>query len=130
MVNESYEPLFETKKAKLFATSLEHKFDSDFTGSSPRLTDGTASTGKPSRTGSHTADLTIEPPTMVINTILSVMAYDYPPEKLSVYLSDDAAFGLTFYALVEASHFAEHWVPFCREFKVKPRSLEAYFRTK
>ncbi|TQD96695.1 hypothetical protein C1H46_017697 [Malus baccata] len=30
-----------------------------------------------------TADATIEPPLMVINTVLSVMAYDYPPEKLS-----------------------------------------------
>ncbi|KAK7847684.1 cellulose synthase-like protein e1 [Quercus suber] len=30
-----------------------------------------------------TADPTIEPPAMVINTVLSVMAYDYPPEKLS-----------------------------------------------
>ncbi|KAL8505414.1 hypothetical protein ACS0TY_016592 [Phlomoides rotata] len=76
-----------------------------------------------------TADPTIEPPTMVINTVLSVMAYDYPPEKLSVYLSDDAASDLTFYALVEASRFAEHWVPFCRKFKVEPRSPEAYFRS-
>ena len=35
-----------------------------------------------------TANPDIEPPIMVINTVLSVMAYDYPIEKLSVYLSD------------------------------------------
>ncbi|KAL6544555.1 hypothetical protein OROMI_023417 [Orobanche minor] len=75
-----------------------------------------------------TADPTIEPPMMVINTVLSVMAYDYPPEKLSVYLSDDAGSDLTFYALLEASHFAKHWIPYCKTFKVEPRSPEAHFR--
>lgn len=75
-----------------------------------------------------TADPIIEPPTMVINTVLSVMAYDYPPEKLAVYLSDDGGSDITFYAAVEAARFAEHWVPFCRKFKVEPRSPEAYFR--
>ncbi|KAF8409747.1 hypothetical protein HHK36_005826 [Tetracentron sinense] len=74
-----------------------------------------------------TADPTIEPPMMVINTVLSVMAYDYPPEKLSVYLSDDGGSDLTFYALLEASIFSEHWIPFCKKFKVEPRSPEAFF---
>ncbi|XP_058111897.1 cellulose synthase-like protein E2 [Magnolia sinica] len=50
-----------------------------------------------------TADPTIEPPTLVINTVLSVMAYDYPPEKLSIYLSDDGGSDLTFYSRLEAS---------------------------
>ena len=36
-----------------------------------------------------TADPVIEPPLMVINTVLSMMAYDYPPEKLNIYVSDD-----------------------------------------
>ncbi|OVA19763.1 Cellulose synthase [Macleaya cordata] len=76
-----------------------------------------------------TADPTIEPPTMVINTVLSVMAYDYPPEKLSVYLSDDGGSDLTFYALLEASHFSKYWIPFCKKFKVEPRSPAAYFST-
>lgn len=76
-----------------------------------------------------TADPTIEPPMMVINTVLSVMAYDYPTEKLSVYLSDDAGSDLTFYALLEASYFARHWLPYCKKFKVEPRSPEAYFRS-
>ncbi|KAI7980957.1 Cellulose synthase-like protein E2 [Camellia lanceoleosa] len=49
-----------------------------------------------------TADHTVEPPLMVINTVLSIMAYDYPPEKPSVYLSDDGGSELMFYALLEA----------------------------
>ncbi|KAK6133030.1 hypothetical protein DH2020_033240 [Rehmannia glutinosa] len=76
-----------------------------------------------------TADPKIEPPMMVINTVLSVMAYDYPPEKLSVYLSDDGGSDLTFYALLEASHFAKHWIPYCKKFIVEPRSPEAHFRS-
>lgn len=76
-----------------------------------------------------TADPDIEPAMMVINTVLSVMAYDYPTEKLSVYLSDDAGSQITFYALLEASNFAKHWVPFCKRFKVEPRSPSAYFKS-
>ncbi|PHT43972.1 Cellulose synthase-like protein E1 [Capsicum baccatum] len=74
-----------------------------------------------------TADPAIEPPIMVINTVLSVMAYNYPPEKLSVYLSDDASSELTFYALLEASRFAKNWLPYCKKFNVEPRSPAAYF---
>ncbi|CAA0810720.1 Cellulose synthase-like protein E1 [Striga hermonthica] len=76
-----------------------------------------------------TADPKIEPPMMVVNTVLSVMAYDYPPDKLSVYLSDDGCSDVTFYALLEASHFAKHWIPYCKKFKVEPRSPEAHFRS-
>ncbi|XAR48652.1 Cellulose synthase (UDP-forming) [Bertholletia excelsa] len=76
-----------------------------------------------------TADRTIEPPLMVSNTALSVMAYDYPPEKLSVCLSDNGGSELTSYALSEATRFAKHWLPFCRKFKVEPRSPAAYFST-
>ncbi|KAF3449304.1 hypothetical protein FNV43_RR10032 [Rhamnella rubrinervis] len=74
-----------------------------------------------------TADAKIEPPIMVVNTILSVMAYDYPSDKLSVYLSDDGGSDLMFYAMLEASRFSEQWIPFCRKFKVEPRSPEAFF---
>ncbi|XP_038899589.1 cellulose synthase-like protein E6 isoform X2 [Benincasa hispida] len=55
------------------------------------------------------------------------MAYDYPTEKLAIYLSDDAGSDFTFYALIEASNFAKHWLPFCTKFMVEPRSPEAYF---
>lgn len=74
-----------------------------------------------------TADPTIEPPVLVMNTVLSVMAYDYPPEKLSIYVSDDGASELTFYALLEATDFVRHWISFCKRFNVEPRSPAAYF---
>ncbi|KAF6136221.1 hypothetical protein GIB67_001630 [Kingdonia uniflora] len=72
----------------------------------------------------------MEPPMLVINTVLSVMAYDYPPEKLSVYLSDDGGSDLIFYALLEASRFAAHWLPFCKILNMEPRALEVYFAEK
>ncbi|XP_019177303.1 PREDICTED: cellulose synthase-like protein E1 [Ipomoea nil] len=74
-----------------------------------------------------TADPATEPPMMVVNTVLSAMAYDYPPEKLSVYLSDDAGSELTFYALMEASNFSKQWIPYCKKFNIEPRSPGAYF---
>nr|XP_023881873.1 cellulose synthase-like protein E6 isoform X1 [Quercus suber]POF22854.1 cellulose synthase-like protein e6 [Quercus suber] len=74
-----------------------------------------------------TADPKMEPPTLVINTIFSVMSYNYPPEKLSIYLSDDGASELTYYALLEASSFSKHWIPFCKKFNIQPRSPSAYF---
>ncbi|KAJ9568011.1 hypothetical protein OSB04_003977 [Centaurea solstitialis] len=76
-----------------------------------------------------TADPVIEPPMMVISTVLSVMAYDYPPEKLSVYLSDDGGSKVTFYALTQAAAFSEHWLPYCRNYKVEPASPAAYFKS-
>ncbi|KFK35562.1 hypothetical protein AALP_AA4G007000 [Arabis alpina] len=77
-----------------------------------------------------TADPVIEPPLMVVNTVLSVLALDYPPEKLAVYLSDDGGSELTFYALTEATEFARIWVPFCKTFNVEPRSPAAYLSSK
>jgi len=75
-----------------------------------------------------TADPIMEPPTMVINTILSVMSYNYPTQKLSIYLSDDGGSQYTFYALLEASQFSKYWIPFCKRFNVEPRSPAAYFQ--
>uniref|UniRef100_M1CX26 Cellulose synthase CslE n=1 Tax=Solanum tuberosum TaxID=4113 RepID=M1CX26_SOLTU len=75
-----------------------------------------------------TADPIMEPPTMVINTILSVMPYNYPTQKLSIYLSDDGGSQYTFYALLEASQFSKYWIPFCKRFNVEPRSPAAYFQ--
>ncbi|BBH04394.1 hypothetical protein Prudu_015527, partial [Prunus dulcis] len=77
-----------------------------------------------------TADASIEPPMMVMNTVLSVMAYEYPPEKLSVYLSDDGGSEITYYALMEAAEFAKHWIPYCKKYNVEPRSPAAYFVSK
>ncbi|KAM3276007.1 hypothetical protein ACQJBY_044402 [Aegilops geniculata] len=74
-----------------------------------------------------TADPYSEPPSLVVSTILSLMAYNYPPEKLSVYLSDDGGSILTFYGMWEASLFAKHWLPFCKRYNIEPRSPAAYF---
>ena len=63
----------------------------------------------------------------VVNTALSVMAYDYPAEKVSVYVSDDGGSALTLFALVEAAKFAAHWLPFCRKNDVVDRSPEVFF---
>ncbi|CAO2819264.1 unnamed protein product [Amaranthus hypochondriacus] len=74
-----------------------------------------------------TADPYKEPPMGTVNTALSVMAYDYPPEKMSIYVSDDGGSQITLFALMEASKFARHWLPFCREHNVVDRCPEAYF---
>lgn len=74
-----------------------------------------------------TADPYKEPPIGVVNTALSVMAYEYPRQKVSIYVSDDAGSELTLFALMEAAEFAKEWIPFCRKKKVMERSPEAYF---
>ncbi|XP_006857764.3 cellulose synthase-like protein E6 [Amborella trichopoda] len=74
-----------------------------------------------------TADPYKEPPMLVMGTVLSLMAYDYPTHKLSVYLSDDGASEFTFYALLEAAKFAKHWLPFCKKFQIEPRAPKPFF---
>lgn len=74
-----------------------------------------------------TADPFKEPPLGVVNTVLSVLAYEYPTEKLSVYLSDDGGSQLTLFALMEAAKFARHWVPYCKKYNVMDRCPEVYF---
>ncbi|MFQ6632536.1 hypothetical protein Gotur_008994, partial [Gossypium turneri] len=49
-----------------------------------------------------TADPNKEPSVEVMNTVISAMALDYPPEKLHVYVSDDAGSDATKYGLVTA----------------------------
>lgn len=58
---------------------------------------------------------------------LSVMAYDYPTEKISIYVFDDGGSQLTLFACMEAAKFASHWLPFSRKTKIIDRSPEAYF---
>ena len=74
-----------------------------------------------------TADPYKEPPIATVNTALSVMAYDYPPEKLSIYVSDDGGSQVTLFALMEGVKFGRHWLPFCRENNVVDRCPQAYF---
>ncbi|OEL33836.1 hypothetical protein BAE44_0005141 [Dichanthelium oligosanthes] len=77
-----------------------------------------------------TVDPTKEPPLVTANTVLSILAVDYPVDKLSCYVSDDGAAMLTFEALSETSEFAKKWVPFCKKFNIEPRAPEWYFQQK
>lgn len=76
-----------------------------------------------------TADPYKEPPMNVVNTALSLMAYDYPPEKMSVYVSDDGGSQLTLFAFFEAAKFAKVWLPFCRGNNIVDRCPEVLFRS-
>ncbi|KAK9151160.1 hypothetical protein Syun_009469 [Stephania yunnanensis] len=77
-----------------------------------------------------TADPEKEPPLVTANTILSILAVDYPIEKLACYVSDDGGTLLTFEAMAEAASFADLWVPFCRKHDIEPRNPESYFSIK
>lgn len=74
-----------------------------------------------------TADPTLEPPIITVNTVLSLLAVDYPADKLAVYVSDDGCSPLNFYSLTEALKFAKVWVPFCKKYKVEVRAPFMYF---
>ncbi|OMO88326.1 Cellulose synthase [Corchorus olitorius] len=69
-----------------------------------------------------TADPEKEPPLVTANTLLSILAADYPIEKLSAYISDDGGAILTFEAMAEAVRFAEH--------DIEPRNPDSYFSLK
>ncbi|CAL5331917.1 unnamed protein product [Camellia sinensis] len=77
-----------------------------------------------------TVDPLKEPPLVTANTVLSILAVDYPIDKVSCYVSDDGAAMLTFEALSETSEFARKWVPFCKKFNIEPRAPEWYFAQK
>ena len=77
-----------------------------------------------------TADPEKEPPLVTANTILSILAADYPVQKLSCYISDDGGALLTFEAMARAAKFAKMWVPFCRKHDNCPRNPESYFNMK
>ncbi|KZV44663.1 hypothetical protein F511_38641 [Dorcoceras hygrometricum] len=77
-----------------------------------------------------TADPEKEPPLVTANTILSILAVDYPVDKLACYVSDDGGALLTFEAMAEAASFADLWVPFCRKHDIEPRNPETYFSMK
>ncbi|GBG64539.1 hypothetical protein CBR_g45235 [Chara braunii] len=77
-----------------------------------------------------TADAEKEPPLVTANVILSILAMDYPPERVSCYLSDDGAALLTFEAMAETACFARSWIPFCKTFDIEPRAPEVYFSMK
>lgn len=71
-----------------------------------------------------------EPPLITANTVLSILAVDYPVDKVSCYVSDDGSAMLTFEALSETAEFARKWVPFCKKHNIEPRAPEFYFAQK
>ncbi|CAK7342550.1 unnamed protein product [Dovyalis caffra] len=77
-----------------------------------------------------TVDPLKEPPLVTANTVLSILAVDYPVDKVSCYVSDDGAAMLTFEAMSETSEFARKWVPFCKKYDIEPRAPEWYFAQK
>ncbi|KAJ9560960.1 hypothetical protein OSB04_006120 [Centaurea solstitialis] len=74
-----------------------------------------------------TADPILEPSIITMNTMLSLLAVDYPANKLALYLSDDACSPLMFYSLLETAKFAKTWVPFCKKYNVQVRAPFRYF---
>jgi cellulose synthase A len=77
-----------------------------------------------------TVDPLKEPPLITANTVLSILAVDYPVDKVSCYVSDDGAAMLSFESLVETAEFARKWVPFCKKYTIEPRAPEFYFSLK
>lgn len=77
-----------------------------------------------------TVDPLKEPPLVTANTVLSILAVDYPVDKVSCYVSDDGAAMLTFEALSETAEFARKWVPFSKKYAIEPRAPEWYFSQK
>ncbi|KAG2548577.1 hypothetical protein PVAP13_9KG193600 [Panicum virgatum] len=77
-----------------------------------------------------TVDPLKEPPLITANTVLSILAVDYPVDRASCYVSDDGASMLLFDTLSETAEFARRWVPFCKKFGVEPRAPEFYFSQK
>lgn len=75
-----------------------------------------------------TADPALEPPVITVNTVLSLLAVDYPDaRKLACYVSDDGCSPVTCYALREVAAFAALWVPFCKRHAVGVRAPFMYF---
>ncbi|KAM0947527.1 putative cellulose synthase (UDP-forming) [Dioscorea sansibarensis] len=57
------------------------------------------------------------------NGVLSVLAVDYPAERITGFVSDDGTAMLTLETLCET----RKWVPFCRKFNIESRSPESFF---
>ena len=77
-----------------------------------------------------TADPVLEPPMITVNTVLSLMAVDYPAHKLACYVSDDGCSPLTLFSLMKASEFAKLWIPFCKKYNISVRAPFRYFSDK
>ncbi|XP_062187710.1 mixed-linked glucan synthase 4-like [Phragmites australis] len=77
-----------------------------------------------------TVDPVDEPILYTVNSILSILAADYPVEKYACYLSDDGGTLIHYEAMLEVAKFATLWIPFCRKHSIEPRAPENYFEVK
>jgi mixed-linked glucan synthase len=77
-----------------------------------------------------TVDPVDEPILYTVNSILSILATDYPVQKYACYLSDDGGSLIHYEAMFEVAKFAELWVSFCRKHRTEPRAPESYFGVK
>ncbi|KAM0900813.1 hypothetical protein ACQ4PT_020384 [Festuca glaucescens] len=78
----------------------------------------------------NTVDPINEPMICTMNSILSILAVDYPVDKHACYFSDDGGSIIHFDGLLETAKFAALWVPFCRKHSIEPRAPESYFSVK
>ncbi|KAL6657841.1 hypothetical protein ACP70R_005621 [Stipagrostis hirtigluma subsp. patula] len=74
-----------------------------------------------------TANPIDEPILYTMNSILSILATDYPADRLACYVSDDSGALILYEALVEVAKLATLWVPFCRKHCIESRAPESYF---
>ncbi|VAH29130.1 probable mixed-linked glucan synthase 8 isoform X1 [Triticum urartu] len=75
----------------------------------------------------NTVDPINEPMIYTMNSIISILAADYPVDKHACYLSDDGGSIIHYDGLLETAKFAALWVPFCRKHSIEPRAPESYF---
>ena len=78
----------------------------------------------------NTVDPINEPMIYTMNSILSILAVDYPVDRTATYLSDDGGSIIHYEGLLETANFAALWVPFCRKHCIEPRAPESYFSVK
>lgn len=78
----------------------------------------------------NTVDPVDEPVLCTMNSVLSILATDYPVDRHATYFSDDGGSLVHYEALLETARFAALWTPFCRKHRVEPRAPESYFAAK
>ncbi|RCV13448.1 hypothetical protein SETIT_2G347600v2 [Setaria italica] len=78
----------------------------------------------------NTVDPVDEPVLCTMNSVLSILATDYPVDRHATYFSDDGGSLVHYEALLETARFAALWAPFCRKHRVEPRAPESYFAAK
>ncbi|KAJ1291343.1 hypothetical protein BS78_02G309600 [Paspalum vaginatum] len=78
----------------------------------------------------NTVDPVDEPVLCTMNSVLSILATDYPVDRHATYFSDDGGSLVHYEALHETARFAALWTPFCRKHRVEPRAPESYFSAK